>query len=41
VHSILEDGEITIDDEVHKECVLFTSGVTPTTPTEPKQLPQT
>lgn len=41
VHTILEDGEITIDDEVHKECVIFTSWTTPQEPTTPKQLPET
>ena len=46
-HNIMESWEITIDDTEHRECVLFTSGATPTTPvtptpTEPKpELPKT
>lgn len=40
-HTVLEDGEITMDNSVHKECVLYKSwnaGEEPETPTE---LPET
>lgn len=39
-HNILDDGEITIDNTEHRECVLFTSGEAATsTPVE--RLPET
>jgi hypothetical protein len=42
----MEDGDITVDNEVHNECVLFKSSATedtpvPPTPEEPKRLPDT
>lgn len=42
-HNILEDGEITIDNSEHKECVLFKSGEASAevVPVTPKKLPQT
>lgn len=44
-HNILENGEVTIEDADHTECVLFTSGTESVTPTpvveKPKELPQT
>ena len=42
-HSILADGEITIDNSEHKECVLFTSweASTEIVTEVPKKLPQT
>jgi len=44
-HNILSDGEITIDNSEHRECVLFKSGeaATEITPVEeePKKLPET
>jgi len=42
-HNILADGEITIDNTEHNECVLFTSGeaAEEIVPQEPKKLPQT
>ena len=41
-HNILEDGEITIDNDEHRECVLFKSGENGEDPTpEPKKLPET
>lgn len=39
-HNILADGEITIDNTEHKECVLFKSW-TPSEVVEPTQLPET
>lgn len=48
VHSVLNDGDVTIDADVHTECVLFTSWLStwveiPTTVVNqtPKALPQT
>jgi len=42
-HNILEDGEITMDNEEHKECVLFKSAWAAEEKEEvvPKKLPQT
>lgn len=42
-HNILKDGEITIDNSEHNECVLFTSGDASKelVPVTPKKLPQT
>ena len=42
-HNILADGEITIDNAEHRECVLFKSGeaATEEIPEEPKKLPET
>ncbi len=44
-HNIMENGEITVEDTEHKECVLFTSAkkeaVTPPVAPKPKQLPKT
>ncbi len=45
-HNIMEDGEITVEDTEHRECVLFSSGkketvTPPVQPQEPKQLPKT
>jgi len=42
-HNILKDGEITIDNSEHNECVLFTSGDASkeVAPIVPKKLPQT
>lgn len=41
-HNILADGEITIDSNEHKECVLFKSEEgEEETPEEPKKLPET
>lgn len=43
-HNILENGEVTIEDAQHTECVLFTSWVEAATPValeKPKELPQT
>lgn len=42
-HNILEDGEITIDNSEHKECVLFKSGEASAEviPVTPNKLPQT
>ncbi len=41
-HTVLDDGEITMDNSVHNECVLFKSWEpTDQTPVEPKKLPQT
>jgi LPXTG-motif cell wall-anchored protein len=45
-HDISADGDITIEGESHNECVLFTSGDTPTEQPpvvveQPKQLPET
>jgi hypothetical protein len=41
----MENGEITVEDTEHKECVLFTSAkkeaVTPPVAPKPKQLPKT
>ncbi len=47
-HQVQEGGELSVDADVHRECVLFTSAegdtpavVPPTTPTPPAELPQT
>lgn len=41
-HNILADGEITIDNTEHKECVLFKSGeASEVVVEEPKKLPET
>lgn len=42
-HNILADGEVTIDNSEHKECVLFKSGEASEVEevVEPKKLPQT
>lgn len=41
-NNILEDGEISVDDWVHKECVLYKSGDEKTVKKEkPKELPKT
>lgn len=45
-HSMLDDGDLSLDDEVHRECVLFKSAaaaeVTPTpTPEDPTPTPVT
>lgn len=45
VNPILENGEVSTEDSVHKECVLFKSWDAPATPVnkteKPKQLPKT
>lgn len=41
-HTILDDWEITMDNSIHNECVLYKSGEpTEQTLVEPKKLPQT
>lgn len=34
-HNILSTGEITVDDEEHRECVVYMAGPTPETPVTP------
>lgn len=46
-HQVQDGGELTVDADVHRECVMFTSAegdtpvTPPTTPTPPTELPQT
>jgi len=40
-HNILADGEITIDNSEHKECVLFKSAEAGEEPETPERLPET
>lgn len=43
VNPVLENGEVSTDQETHKECVLYKSGNTPVIPKteKPKELPKT